>query len=723
MRDAFAGRKDRHVELPVSPRGLLVAARVIAILALACVAATFNDGQESTRVALILVVAAAVQPGLPIFWRFQDSYRQAQMVTDIIVFVLIVAIAPQYYWLCAVAAAGLVGNHAVLASARSFVLTAGFTVTALAVVGVARDVEQYERGVAILAILAVGHGYLGHNTRVSMRASQEDILDVLSAAGGLAHLTDLSGGIIDVVGDTEAVVGWSREDWRSLDHREIIHPDDLADFWQDANIRAGTLVDRTARIRAGDGRWIWIRDVSRVVMHENRPHLRGFIIDVSKQQDGLHRVTTEASTDVLTGLRNRRALLMELGARKLRPQHHLVLIDLNHFKDVNDTLGHEAGDALLQVIADRLTRCLRPNDILARLGGDEFAIVMDAMVDMSAVIAVVDRVAFEVSRPVEIAGVNITTSISAGIVDARPGEADASTLLHRADIAMYAAKRLNHTSAVFDADLERASVRREELSKNLSRALVTGDLTLHYQPIIDTMSGAIVGCEGLARWDHPVFGLLTPDAFLDVVLISDRSGEFTRCMVLDAIATVRILADAGSDVTIAVNLPIRSLVDVEFGRWFTAACEASAVSPSQLVFEIAEHDIHDTESTTSAIDRLAGLGVTISVDNFGAGQATFERLRWCNVAQLKLDRDLLVNVTTDERGRKVLRSILDLAARLDYDVVAAGVETDEQFALLRQMGCPHAQGYLFARAMIRSEFIDSVLSGRVPSAVDRFRSG
>jgi diguanylate cyclase (GGDEF)-like protein len=718
MRDAFAGPEDRYIELPVSPRDPLVVARVIAILALALVATTFNDGPQTTRVALFLVAVASIQPTLPIFWRFQHSYRQAQMLTDISAFALIVAIAPQYYWLCAVVAAGIVGNHAVLASVRSFVLTAGLAVTAMAVVGAARDVEHYERGVAVIAILAAGLGYLGHDTRASMRASRGDILYALGAAGGLAHLTDLAGGVIDVVGDTEAVVGWSRDDWLALDHREIIHPDDLNHFWQDGNVRSGALVDRTARIRTGDGRWIWIRDVSRVVMHDNRPHLRGFSIDVTAQQDGLNRVTTEASTDVLTGLRNRRALLVELEQRKLTPRHHLVLIDLNRFKDVNDTLGHEAGDALLQVVADRLTRCLRPDDVLARLGGDEFAIVMDGMGDISAVVATVDRIALEVSRPVEIAGVNITTSISAGIVDARPGEADESTMLRRADIAMYSAKRLHRVSAVFDAELERTSVRRAELSKGLSDALASGDLTLHYQPIVDTMSGAIVGGEGLARWDHPVFGLLSPDAFLDVVLISDRSGEFTRRMVLDAIGTVRILTEAGSPVTIAVNLPIRTLEDVEFGRWFTAACDAAAVSPSQLVFEITERDIHDTESITSAIDRLAGLGVTISVDDFGAGHATFERLRWRNVAQLKLDRDVLFDVTTDAREREVLRSILELALRLDYDVVAEGVETEEQLALLRQLGCPHAQGYLFSRAMIRSEFVDCALRESIPSAID-----
>ncbi len=723
MRDLLARVDNRQLELPVSPSDLLVVARVLGVLSLACVAFLSNDGVETTRIGLFLIAVASIQPGIPIFWRFQQSYQQALIVTDICSLVLIVAIAPQYYWLGALVAAGIVGNHAVLSSVRSFVLTAVMAIAALAFVGAFRQVDEYERGVAILAILAVGLGYLGHNTRTSMRASREDILHVLSAAGGLAHLTDMSKGIVDVVGDTEEVVGWPRTDWMSLDQREIIHPDDLADFWLDKNTPAGSVVDRTARIRTRDGRWMWIRDVSRVVMHDNRRHLRGFTIDVSKQQDGLHRVTTEALTDVLTGLRNRRSLLLELGARKLSMRHHLVLIDLNHFKDVNDTLGHDAGDTLLQVVAERMARCLRPKDQLARLGGDEFAIIMDDMSDMSAVVAAVDRVAFEVSRPVEIAGVNITTSISAGIIDARAGEADESTMLQRADVAMYAAKRLNRTSVVFDEELERTSVRRAQLSKDLAGALASHDLTLHFQPIVDTTSGEIVEGEGLARWDHPDFGLMLPDSFLDVVLMSDLSGAFTRSMVLDAIATAATLAGGGSGVTIAVNMPIRTLEDVEFGRWFAAACEASDVSPSQLVFEITEQEIHNTESITTAIDRLAAVGVTLSMDDFGAGHATFERLRWRNVAQLKLDRDLLVDVTTDERGQEVLRSLVDLAARLDYQVVAEGVETDEQFALVRQLGFPLAQGYFFARPMKRSDFIDCVLHGGVPRVVNPVSAG
>ena len=217
-----------------------------------------------------------------------------------------------------------------------------------------------------------------------------------------------------------------------MDHHVLMHPDDVEAFWLDPEaVSAGQLIDRTVRMRTPDGEWIWMRDVSRVVMHRNRPHIRGFSIDVTAQQVGLDRVTAEASTDQLTGLANRRAILAELDDRRHRSDHHLVLIDLDRFKDVNDTLGHESGDVLLNVVAQRLARCLRSADFLARLGGDEFAIVIDGVADAAGVQATIERVALEVSRPVEIAGVNLTCRFSAGVVAARPGEADASTMLRR----------------------------------------------------------------------------------------------------------------------------------------------------------------------------------------------------------------------------------------------------------------------------------------------------
>jgi len=711
-RDAFPGSSGRQIELPVAPFGGLVIARVVAIFGLAVLTATFG-GPAANQLALAIGALGLLQPVLPVFWKYQRAYRQAQMTTDIAAVAVMVFAVPEYYWVYATVLAALVANHAVLAGLRSYVPTVVLVLAVLAAGGAVGDVPDFERGVGIIAILCIGLGYLGVESRGSMRSARGDLLHALDAAGGLAHLTDLGGdgGVIDVVGDTEAVLGWSREEWFALDHRSIIHPDDIEDFWVDGSTAVvGTVVDRTARLRTSDGRWIWLRDVSRVVMNRNRPHLRGFSIDVSAQQDGLNRVTTEASTDVLTGLRNRRALLVELEERRHDVDHHLILIDLNRFKEVNDTLGHNAGDVLLQVVADRLATCLRAHDVLARLGGDEFAIIVDDMRDSAAVSVLVERIAFEVALPADVGGVTITTSISAGIVAARPGLADDMTMLRRADIAMYAAKRAQRTSAVFDDELERTSQRRAVLSRSLPAALEAAELTLHYQPIVDTSTGEVTGVEGLARWHHPDYGLLSPDAFLEVVLLSDRSAEFTRTMVSEGIRTVQQLAERGQNVTVAVNLPIRTLEDVEFGRWFMDACRSAGVMPAQLVFEITERDIHDTVSITAAIDRLAALGVVISVDDFGTSHATFERLRWRNVAQLKLDGDVIRNAATDDREREVLRSILDLASRLDYDVVAEGVETEAQRALLEELGCPKAQGHLFAGAMRRDELLATLSS-------------
>jgi len=704
---AFSGPLDRQVELPVSPTDRQVISRTVSILALAALTCTFDSGAADDRLTLAVTGFALIQPILPMFWKYQGQYRQAQMFADIGAFALFVVVAPEYFWLYSIAVAAIVGNHAALATARMYILAALLGVVVMAAVGALANVADYGRGVAVLAIVSVGLGFLGAETRASMRSARSDLLHALEAAQGLAHLTAIGGGVIDVVGDTEAVVGWSREEWLTLNHRLILHPDDFDNFWIDVDkAEEGMLFDRIGRLQTRDGHWMWLRDVSRVVMDRGRPHLRGFSLDVTAQQDGLHRVTTEASTDVLTGLQNRRALLVELGKRRNGTRHQLILIDLNRFKEVNDTLGHDAGDVLLRKVAGRLATCLRTSDVLARLGGDEFAIIVDDMHDSDAVVALVDRIAFEVALPVEIGGVTITTSISAGIVAALPGLADDLTMLRRADIAMYAAKRAHRTSVIFDDELERTSQRRAALSRALPAALDATELTLHYQPIVDTSTGEIVSVEGLARWDHPDYGLLSPDAFLEVVLLSDCSAGFTRQMVSDGIETARQLTARGSNVTVAVNLPIRTLEDTEFGHWFTMACASARVSPGRLVFEITERDIHDTVSITAAIDRLAALGVVISVDDFGTSHATFERLRWRNVAQLKLDADVIRDAATNDREREVLRSILELTSRLDYDVVAEGVETEAQRALLEELRCPRAQGHLFAAAMCRTEFLE-----------------
>lgn len=714
---------DRAVERPVSPTDGLVVARFVAVLALAAYTYSFDDGSSSTTLAVLVALVALLQPILPMFGRNQAAYRHVQIISDLIAFFVFTVVAPAYFWLSLAVVASVLANYAVLTSMRKYVPVALLAVVIVAVAGSWAGVDRYERAVGIVAILVAGHGYMGFRTRQSMWEVRADVLHAVRAAGGFAHLSDLEAGrVIDVAGDVERVVGWDRESWMSMDHRDLVHPDDVDDFWIDLDQAVvGEEVDRIARLRRPDGSWVSIRDVSRIVMTGGHRCIRGFSIDVSDQQDGLARVTNEASTDLLTGLPNRRALLSELTVREHLSGHHLVLVDLNRFKDVNDTLGHDAGDDLLEVVAQRFTACLRPTDLLARLGGDEFAIIIDGGVDTTSVIAAVDRFGFEIGRPMEISGVMVTVSISAGIVRAEPGSSDPVTMLRHADISMYAAKRNGVVSVAFDDELERETDRRAALAASLGDAMNSDDLRLHFQPIVDVATGRVAGVEGLARWDHPDFGVLTPSTFLDVVLMSEQSGEFTRRMVLHGIAAAAELADGGLCIPVSVNLPVRVLEDPEFVQFVADSCREAKIDPNRLVFEIAERDIHDTVSITCAIDRMVGIGATISVDDFGAGHATFERLRWRNVDQLKLDGEAIRHAVERQRDRAILRSVLNLAAELGYTVVAEGVETVEQLDLLRTMGCPLVQGHHFAEAMPLDDVIEMAadrLVGAAPAGTD-----
>ena len=712
---AFRDPVGRDVELPVYSTDPLIVARFVAFVVIALFTYSFADGTASDQLALIVLCAAFLQPLLPFLGRSQASYRHAQVISDLIIFSVGVLIAPEYFWLSVAVAASLVGNYAVLTPMRRYVPVAVLAVATVAVLGSILEISDYQRAVGIVGILAVGHGYMGVRTRRSMGEASTDVLHAIRAAGGIAHLTDLgSGRIVDVVGDVERIVGWNREQWMSLDHQDLIHPDDLADFWIDFETAAsGDLIDRTARFKRPDGEWVWIRDLSRIVMLADRPSLRGFSIDVTAQQDGLARVTSEASTDALTGLPNRRALLGALTKQEGTSGRHLVLIDLDRFKDVNDTLGHDAGDELLEVVAERLTACLRPSDLLARLGGDEFAMIIDGVADTTSVIDAVDRFGIEVARPIEVSGVMVSVSISAGIVSAEADASDPLTMLRHADISMYAAKRSGARSVVFDTELDEQISRQAALAGAFPHALDSGELALQFQPIVDANSGEVAGLEGLARWEHPEFGCLTPASFLDVVLMSEQSGAFTRRMVHHGVEAAVRLAAAGHDISVSINLPVRVLEDPDFGSFVSGVCATRGISPNRLVFEIAERDIHDTASITSAIDRMVAMGTTISVDDFGAGHATFERLRWGNVEQLKLDGEAIRHAVERPRDRSILKSMLDLTAELGYTVVAEGVESEEQLDLLRSLGCPLAQGYLFAAAMPLDDVVAFVGRRRV----------
>lgn len=699
------------LEAPVHKFDELVITRIVAILALALLVAVFRVGDGTVLLVGVLVLLAMVQPLVAVIWPRRTTYVQAQGFFDIASFAAFALVAPGFYTLASIVIVAVVSVHAILATTRKYVVLAVAVVGTMALCGAIQQIDDWLYIVLVALVVTVAHGIVGHRTRAVTSVAHDDLLLAITEGGGLAHLTEVGVGIVDVVGDVEAVTGWDRDTWIAADHRSLMHPDDVDQFWiQVEEVHEGVLFDRVGRYLRPDGSWIWIRDMSRVVLHAGRLHLRGFWIDVTTEYDGLARVSAEASTDQLTGLPNRRSLLGELHLRRQRAHHRLVLIDLNRFKEVNDGFGHDAGDELLRVVAGRLAGCIGPNDVLARLGGDEFAVIIDG--NAEHVTSTVDRFAFEVSRPVEISGVSIATTISAGIASSSDGDASPSTMLRHADIAMYAAKRAGIAWREFDGQMEFDSDRRATLGAGLADALATGELGLHFQPIFDVVDDRIVGLEGLARWDHPIFGRLTPGSFLDVALMSESSGRFTQVMVEQAVEAIERLTDHGHPICVAVNIPIRVIEDDNFGEWVERVCTNRRFDPAQLVFEVAEADLHDSTSTACAIDRLTSTGVTISIDDFGAGNATFERLRWRNVAQLKLDGSVIQGSVDDVRELMILQSILTLAVGLGYELVAEGVESHQQLELLRSLGCRFAQGFHLGRPAPFDEVLEQVVAGR-----------
>lgn len=709
----MSASEDRSVRNPLAARvgafDDLIIARVVAILVLAVLLILFRSGSNAEVLSAVLVVVAVIQPMVAAIWSHRPVYMQAQWISDIAAFAAVVLLAADYYMVASMVLVGVTSVHAIHATTRRYVWGVAIAVSTMAVCGAIQQVASWPQTVAIAFVVAVGTGVLGYRTRTLVAEVQDDLLVAVTEAGGVVHLTEMDGRFADILGDASELVGWDSETWAKADHKALIHPDDLDDFWVDhATVEEGQFLDRVARFRRPDGRWTWIRDRSRVVLHAGRPHLRGFWTDVSAEYDDLERVLAEASTDELTGLANRRFLIAELGRRQGGPGHGLVLIDLNRFKDVNDTLGHDAGDELLRIVGDRLASCLRPGDVLARLGGDEFALVVDSSGDNVSVTSLTDGYAAAIEPPIEISGVAVTITISAGIASSADGDASASTMLRHADIAMYAAKRADVSWWQFDAEMGADSDRRATLTAGLAEALEIGELALHFQPIIDIIDGEVVGLEGLARWDHPLFGMLAPGSFLDVALMSQMSGRFTQVMIEQGVDAIRQLTDLGHPMRVAVNIPIRVLEDEAFSPWVRRVCDEKRIDPGLLVFEVAEVDLHDSTTMARAIDRLDAVGVIVSIDDFGAGNATFERLRWRHVAQLKLDRSVVEGAEAHVRERTILHSILTLAEELGYEVVAEGVESQAQLELLRELGCRFAQGFHLAVPAPFSEVLELI---------------
>ncbi len=425
---------------------------------------------------------------------------------------------------------------------------------------------------------------------------------------------------------------------------------------------------------------------------------------------------TRAERDDLTGLGNRRMLTSELTQRIADAQttgasFSLAMIDLDEFKEVNDTLGHDAGDKLLVVLAQRLRRHSRNGDMVTRLGGDEFAAILaDTPTETEARLAA-DRLVEVFGAPVEVDGVPITVRASVGLAVFPHDGNEPSGLLRCADVAMYRAKSSQQGIARYDAEADPHHPDRLRLLADLREAIELGDIHVVYQPVIHLATGRVVSAEALARWTHPTLGNVSPGEFIPLAESFGLMRPLTRLVLRKSLTAMTAWIQADLELSVAVNLSATSIVEADCAQQVSRALRQHGVNPSRLTLEITESAvIADPRRAQVTLESLHRLGVRLAVDDYGTGNASIGYLRTMPFDVLKLDRSFVMGLTSNAVDRSIIRSTIDLSRDLGLAVVAEGVETIDEAAMLGEFGCDMVQGFLYSPGLPGPKFIDWVKS-------------
>ena len=437
--------------------------------------------------------------------------------------------------------------------------------------------------------------------------------------------------------------------------------------------------------------------------------------------DSQRVLTSQASHDSLTGLANRAAfdarVRSALSTADRRDGTQAVLfVDLDDFKDVNDLLGHAAGDEVLRAVGTRLTAVVRPGDLVARLGGDEFAVLLDGVPDATMALQLARRAVAALAPPVEVQDTSVQVGASIGVA-LRRGGSDIESLLREADIAMYSAKALGKNRVeCYDATLHNAVLDRQSLKQEVAGAAARGELVLDYQPMIDLSTGALVGLEALVRWQHPTRGLLPPWAFIELAEETGAITEIGTWVLTTAAAQVRNWQRRYRcpDLWISVNVSVRQLEERQFVGLVTDVLRSTGLDAHCLTLEITESVLADPAGGAAvALDMLRHTGVRVALDDFGSGYSSIGYLQQLPVDVLKIDRSFVSGPHARGPGEALLEAIVGLGRHLSLDVIPEGIEHPEELRRLQALGCRTGQGFLFSRPVPASD-IDEWLASVVP---------
>jgi diguanylate cyclase len=433
----------------------------------------------------------------------------------------------------------------------------------------------------------------------------------------------------------------------------------------------------------------------------------------------------DALHDALTGLPNRTLLAdrfeqaLQAGMRTSATTG-LLLIDLDRFKEVNDTLGHHVGDQLLAQIGPRLAGALRGADTVARLGGDEFAVLLPDVDGLSGALDVASRLRQALAEAFRVEGVELDVDASIGVVISGAHGADAQTLLQRADIAMYVAKQQKRGVVVYDPENDDHSPERLSLLGQLRRGIERGELFLQYQPKVDLKTRQVVGVEALVRWQHPDRGMVPPNDFIPLAEHTGLIGPLTEAVLNMALAQVKVWADGGHHIPVAVNISARNLADDGFAEKVKGLLAKHAVASALLEVEVTESAVMlEPEKAARLLNDLHAIGVRISIDDFGAGYTSLAQLKNLPISELKIDRSFILAMNSNADDAMIVKSMIDLGHSLSMTVVAEGIETADAVDALAGLQCDIGQGYHLCRPALPEalmQWYGQYVAGPLPTA-------
>ena len=571
-------------------------------------------------------------------------------------------------------------------------------------VGVGRDITDRKQ-----AEEALGEAQSRYQRLVEQLplATYVERLDAQSATYMSPQITDL--------------VGYTAEEWTADPNffGNLLHPDDrepvLAAFT--AMQVGGAPFDGEYRLTARDGRTVWVHDAAVLVRGEagTPVYVQGYMIDVTGRHDAetslresqellrrqMEEIEHQALHDSLTGLPNR-ALFHDriehalVASARSQVAFAVMMIDLDRFKEVNDTLGHLSGDRLLQEVGRRLRSAARASDTVARLGGDEFGILAPGIANADAAVRLADKLVAALTREVAIGELALEVEASVGIALSARHSNDVETLIRHADVAMYVSKETHHPAVYAPEDDHHTTARLTRVA-DLRRALERRELVVHYQLQADATTREPRGMEALLRWQHPVHGLVGPDQFIPVAERTGLIRQLTLYVLDSALEQCGTWRRHGLDLSVAVNVTGRDLLDLGFPDQVAALLAKWEVDPVALELEITENTIlTNATRARDVLDRLSGLGVRLAIDDFGKGHSSLEHLARLPIDLLKIDRSFVMHMA-DGANAVIVRSTIDLAHNLGLEVVAEGVETEEAALHLAALGCDTLQGFLLSR--------------------------